>query len=125
MSILSTESCPLPAELDPKKVAIHSFRVKLVGVHPQGVPANYFYASLLATDGSRYLADYAGCKPLLSGDPLYPGQVAEGHLNFPLPPSATPEKIVYAPELTGTPAGSPVVEISLIRAEKQTSGEAP
>src|SRR5690606_21170119 len=94
LSILGTETCPLPEKLDPKKVMILSYRVRLRGQHPLGVPANYFYASLLTTDGSRYLADYAGCSPLLSGPPLLPGQVAEGFLNFPIPPHKSPDKLV-------------------------------
>jgi hypothetical protein len=113
LSILSTESCPLPDGLDPKEVVIHSYKVKLLGIHPGGVPVNYFYASLLATDGERYLAGYTGCQPLLSGSPIYPGESAEGFLNFPLPPNKTPDKLVFSPELTGKPKGSPVVEISL------------
>jgi len=76
------------------------------------VPANYFYASLLTTDGERYLAEYPGCDPVLSGTPLGRGQSGEGFLNFPLPPSKTPEKIVYSPVLIDGEK-APLVELTL------------
>lgn len=123
LSILSAETCPLPPELDPKEVTIVSYRVRLRGQHPQGVPANYFYASLLATDGSRYLADFPGCSPVLSGPPLLPGEVAEGFLNFPIPPSSSPETLVFSPELTGRSAERPHVELSLQGADASSGDE--
>lgn len=101
LSILETESCPLPPTLDPKKVVIHSYRVRLRGQHKSRVPVNYFYASLLTTDGNRYLAEFPGCPGPLSGPPLAPGETADGFMNFPVPPSKIPEKLVYAPELIG------------------------
>jgi hypothetical protein len=113
LSILNTESCPLPDGLDPKAVSIVSYNVRLRGQHPQKVPANYFYASLLTSDGSRYLADFPGCAPLLSAPPVGPGQTAQGYLNFPVPPGKVPEKLVYAPELTGSPKGGGVIELLL------------
>ncbi len=100
LSILNVEACPLPEGLDPKAVTIKSYNVRLRGQLEQGVPANYFYASLLTTDGSRYLADYPGCEPLLSAAPVLPGETAEGYLNFPVPPGKVPDKLVYAPALT-------------------------
>lgn len=113
LSILHAESCPLPEGLDPKAVTIVSYNVRLLGQHAQKVPANYFYASLLTTDGSRYLADFPGCTPLLSGAPVGPGETAQGYLNFPVPPGKTPEKIVYAPALTGKPRGGALLELPL------------
>jgi len=113
LSIMSTESCPLPQGLNPKAVAIVSYKVRLRGNHPEKVPANYFYASLLTTDGARYLADYPGCSPVLSTPPVAMGEIADGYLNFPIPPGKTPHKLVYAPALTGTPKGDSLVEIAL------------
>lgn len=112
-SLLNAESCPLPEGLDPKQVTIVSYNVRLRGQHPQKVPVNYFYASLLTTDGSRYLADFPGCSPLLSGPPVGPGETAQGYLNFPVPPGKAPARLVYSPELTGTPKTTPVVELLL------------
>lgn len=113
VSILNAEACPLPEGLDPKKVMIKSYNVRLSGHLKEGVPANYFYASLLTTDGSRYLADYPGCEPLLSGPPLSSGESAQGYLNFPIPPGKTPDKLVYAPELTVEDGEDHLVELSL------------
>ena len=121
LTVVDTETCPLPAHLDPKNVLIQSYRVRLVGGYDRGVPANYFYASLLCTDGTRYLADFEGCAPLLSGPPVGKGQVAEGYLNFPVPPGKTPETIVYAPELLGSP-GQTVTELSVLA---QLAGDGP
>ena len=101
LSLLETESCPLPEALDPKKVVIHSYRVRVRSHHRGRVPVNYFYASLLTTDGDRYLAEFQGCPGPLNGPPLQPGEAADGFINFPVPPSKTPEKVVYAPELIG------------------------
>lgn len=113
LSILGAESCALPEGLDPKVVTIVSYNVRLRGQHAQKVPANYFYASLLTTDGSRYLSDFPGCTPLLSGPPVGPGETAQGYLNFPVPPGKTPERLVYAPTLTGKSKGTEVVELHL------------
>lgn len=124
LSILHAESCPLPEGLDPKKVAIVSYNIRLRGGHAQKVPANYFYASLLTTDGSRYLADFPGCAPLLSGPPIGPGETAQGYLNFPVPPGKTPEKLVYAPQLTGAPKGGGLIEIHL-NSQVPEGSEAP
>lgn len=113
LSILNVEACPLPEGLDAKRVTILSYNVRLRGQHEHGVPANYFYASLLTTDGSRYLADFPGCEPLLSGPPVGPGDSAQGYLNFPVPPGKTPSKLVYAPTLTGDTPGESLVELTL------------
>lgn len=102
LSLVGAENCPLPANLDPANVKILSYKVRLVSGDERGVPANYFYASLLCTDGARYLADYQGCSPLFSGHPAQKGESREGFLNFPVPPSKTPERIVYRPELLGS-----------------------
>jgi hypothetical protein len=99
LSILAQENCSLPENLDPKTVIIQSFKVKLVGRTGSGVPANYFYASLLTEDGNRYLAGFEGCAPVLSGAPLSPGQSAVGFLNFPLPPSKVTKTLEYSPRL--------------------------
>lgn len=113
LSLLATETCPLPAGLDPARVAIRSYRVRIRSALDSGVPANYFYASLLTSDGSRYLADFPGCAPLLSGAPAYAGEEAIGYLNFPVPPDKTPETIVYAPRLEGLQREASVRELAL------------
>ena len=111
--LLGAESCPLPAHLNPKSVALLSYRVRLSSHHPSGVAANYFYATLLTTDGERYLSDFYGCAPLLAADPLQAGEQAEGFLNFSIPLSKIPEKLVYSPVLMHLPDGQAVEEIAL------------
>lgn len=99
LEVTGARTCPLPSHLDPKNVRIVSYRIRLRGHDPGRVPANYFYASLVTTDGDRYLASYEGCSPLLLADPLKPGEEASGMVNFPIPPSKTPETLTYSPEL--------------------------
>jgi hypothetical protein len=99
LTILTQENCPVPEGLDPRNVIIQSYKVKLVGGTTTGVPANYFYASLLTEDGHRYLAEFEGCAPVLSGPPLDSGQTAVGYLNFPLPPSKSAKTLEFAPRL--------------------------
>lgn len=113
LSILSQQTCPLTDGLDPKKVVILSFRVKLEGRAPQGVPANYFYASLLMEDGERYLAEYAGCHPVLSDDPLPPGESTTGFLNFPVPPSKVAKTLEFAPDILNIERDESMVQLPL------------
>ena len=116
LSILEVTPCPASPEVDTGRVRLVGVKVRIVGHHPRGVPANYFYASLLTTDQNRYLADYAGCSPRLSGKPLAPGEAAEGYLNFPVPVGKVPDKLVYAAALGGQHEGSSTVELRLANA---------
>lgn len=77
-------------------------KVRLTGKYPSGVPANFFYASLLSRDGTRYLAASEGCRPLLSGPPLLPGETREGYVNFPIVAKKGAERLAYAPNLDHT-----------------------
>ena len=114
LRLLSTESCALPAHLSPKNVTIVSYRVRLEGNLSSKVPANYFYASLLTTDGERYLSSFYGCEPLLAGEPLGPRESTEGFVNFSIPPSKIPEKLVYAPQLLQLSEAASTTELKLI-----------
>lgn len=80
-------------------------KIRLTGHFPSRVPANYFYASLVSRDGSRYLPTAEGCRPLLSGAPLLPGETREGYANFPLVAKKSAQKLAYSPNL-GRTAGS-------------------
>lgn len=96
-TVLETRGCPLPEGVNEKEQRIFGVHVRLEGHHEGGVPANYFYASVLTQDGARYLAELSGCEPVMSGPPLYPGETAVGFFNFPLPLSKTPKTLEYAP----------------------------
>src|SRR6187431_49024 len=77
-------------------------KVRVTGRYESGVPANYFYASLLGRDGTRYLSAPEGCRPLLSGPPLRPGETREGYVNFPLQAKKGADRLAYAPNLEHT-----------------------
>lgn len=97
--ILSSEECALPtAGAQPQRTLL-GVKVRLKSHTDLGVPANYYYGSVLTKDGARYLAELPGCQPVLSGPPLRKGQSAEGYLNFPVPPQKTAETVVYLPAI--------------------------
>ena len=78
-------------------------RVRVTGHYDAGVPANYYYASLLSQDGDRFLATAEdGCRPLLSGPPLRPGESREGYVNFPLQSKKGARRLAYAPNFEHT-----------------------
>jgi hypothetical protein len=113
LQLLSQEKCPLPSKPGAPERAALGIKVRLVGLAPEGVAANYFYASLLSHDGSRYLAELPGCGPVLGGAPLYPGETREGYFNIPLPAHKQARSLVYAPPIGTYPAQSRTVEIPL------------
>lgn len=117
LEVLSTEKCSLPAPLGAPERSALGVKVKLTAHVPEGVAANYFYASVLAADGSRYLAELPGCSPVLSGAPLYAGQTQIGYLNIPIPAHKQPRTLVYAPPLAAYPVARRVREIELVRKE--------
>jgi hypothetical protein len=80
---------------------------------PEGVAANYFYASVLASDGSRYLAELPGCEPVLTGAPLGPGETREGYLNIPFPAHKEARTLAYLPPVGNYPAARRAVEMAL------------
>jgi len=125
LQLLATESCPLPPHLSAKNVALLSYRVRLSSHRASGVPANYFYATLLTTDGERYLSSFYGCAPLLSADPLSDGEQAEGFLNFSIPPSKIPEKLVYSPLLMLASDSQAVEELLLRRTDGPPPADEP
>ncbi|HSC87439.1 MAG TPA: hypothetical protein VLC09_09230 [Polyangiaceae bacterium] len=101
IEVLEVTPCPAPPGLDTTKTRVLGVRVRVESNHSRGVPANYFYGSVLATDRSRYLAELPGCSPVLSGAPLYAGEHADGFLNFPVPLNKQIDSLVYAPRLGG------------------------
>jgi len=113
LKLLNLESCPLPEHLNPKDVVLLSYRVRIQSNLASKVPANYFYASLLTTDGERYLSTYYGCAPLLTADPLGEGETADGFFNFSIPASKIPEKLVYSPKLLNISEQDALVELQV------------
>jgi len=124
--LLGVEQCPRPAGADEKR-RIVGVRVRVTGHAEQGIPANYFYASLLTHTGQRYLAEPSGCRPLLSGPPLAPGERSEGFLNFPIPLEQNPERVLYLPNLPRLPEREVLRELLLASPSgaEPSSGDAP
>lgn len=78
-------------------------KVRVTAHYEGGVPANYYYASLLSQGGDRFLATAeGGCRPLLSGPPLRPGESREGYVNFPLESKKGARRLAYAPNFEHT-----------------------
>jgi hypothetical protein len=117
LEVLSTEKCPLPTPAGAPERAALGIKVKLTARVPEGVASNYFYASVLAADGARYLAELAGCSPVLSGAPLQLGQESIGYLNIPIPAHKQPRALVYAPPVAAYPVARRTREVELGRAE--------
>lgn len=97
--ILSSEECSLATAGTQPQRTLLGVKVRLRSHNDLGVPANYYYGSVLTKDGARYLAELPGCQPVLSGAPLRKGETAEGFLNFPIPPQKTAETVVYLPAI--------------------------
>jgi hypothetical protein len=102
LSVEKTEACAAEPGADPRRGPLLGVLVRVTGRHEAGTPANYFYGSLLTRSGERYLAELAGCAPVLSGPPLGPGESRTGYLNFPIPAGALPDRVAYAPSFDGT-----------------------
>lgn len=113
LELLTQEKCPLPSKPGAPERASLGLKVKLTARAPEGVAANYFYASLISSDGARYLAELPGCAPVLSNAPLLPGETAEGYLNIPLPVNKVAKALVYAPPVGQYPVAARTVEIPL------------
>lgn len=113
LQVLAQEKCPLPSKPGAPERAALGLKVRLTALVPEGVAANYFYASLLSGDGSRYLAELPGCVPALSGVPLLAGETREGYLNIPLPVNKVARTLVYAPPVGGYPVAARTLEIPL------------
>lgn len=113
LEILSTETCNLPsAPGEPARTTL-GVKVRLTSHTELGLAANYYYASILTSDGSRYLAELPGCQPVLSGAPLRPSETAEGFLNIPIPSQKKPETLVYLPPIDQLPEKDRVTERKL------------
>jgi hypothetical protein len=108
IEVLSVATCepertPAPTDKQPPREGTLGVKVRVTGRYEGGVPANYYYASLLSREGDRYLATAeGGCRPLLSGPPLLPGQSREGYANFPLEAKKGAARLAYAPNFEHT-----------------------
>lgn len=97
----SAQTAPAPKAPEGSGATL-GVKVRLTGRYEGRIPANYFYASLLSRDGTRYLPAPEGCRPLLTGPPLLPGETREGYANFPLSAKKGAHRLAYAPNLEHT-----------------------
>lgn len=125
LTILERRSCELPSRPGAPERSALGIRVRLISRSELGVAANYYYASVLAGDGSRYLAELPGCSPVLSGAPLRSGESAEGFLNFPLPPDRSPAQLVYLPPIGTMPENVRARQIQLTTTTLPNEPNAP
>lgn len=79
--------------------------VELTSWEPTGLPANYYYASVVDGAGRRY-PSVDLCGSPLSARPLGVGETAQGLLAFSVPLTATHLKLVYAPRLLESARGA-------------------
>lgn len=117
LEILSTETCSLPSRSGEPARSVLGVKVRLTSHTHLGLAANYFYGSVLTTDGSRYLAELPGCQPVLSAAPLLASESAEGFLNLPVPPQKKAETLVYLPPIGKLPEKDRVLERKLAGAK--------
>jgi hypothetical protein len=120
LELLSTEKCPLVTKPGAPERAALGFKVRVTGRAPEGIAANYFYASVVASDGSRYLAELPGCEPVLTGAPLAPGEAREGYLNIPFPAHKNPRTLVYLPPVGNYPVAQRALELTLKPASEES-----
>jgi len=112
-TLVSIDTCPLPTPSGEPERSVLGVRIRLTGKTPARVAANYFYASVLTVDGSRYLAGQPGCEPLLAAAPLKPGESAEGYVNVPIPSHKKPDRLQYLPPIDGQAERLRAVELPL------------
>lgn len=112
MSVHRVKPCTVEPHLRPpvgvRKLGVH---VTLEAVSSAQVPANVFYALLVAPDGERYEATLAGCRPVLEAQQLVEGEKTTGWITFDVPESVTRARFRYAPVVIGV--GRPHLEFEL------------
>ncbi|MCH2111087.1 MAG: hypothetical protein MK135_17345 [Polyangiaceae bacterium] len=100
LEILGSQACSSPQIKSNHDRKLFGYHVKIHSHRGMGVPASFHYASLVAEDGRRYLAEPVGCTPLLSERVLGQGDDAKGWLNFAMPEGTVPAELIYAPDLS-------------------------
>ncbi len=115
LQVVGTRACTSTTE--PAAPPLLGVELELTGWHAGGVPASFFYASLLDGNGKSYRAIPSGCEPVLAGPPLGVGESTRGFVTFPRPLVATAtnatQTIVYAPRLAGEAEPRTRIELPL------------
>src|SRR5690606_9312691 len=102
LDVMTVRDCEAPphARLGNDEMLL-GVKVKLRALRDQ-TPQNYFYASLVDSEGRRYPPSFTGCTPRLTGEPLARGMAREGFVNFILPRDARKLTLEYAPRIGNT-----------------------
>lgn len=102
LDVVAVRDCETPrhAPLENDEMLL-GVKVKLRARRDQ-TPQNYFYASLVDSEGRRYAPSFSGCTPRLVGEPLAATQTATGFVNFRLPRDARGLTLEYAPRIGHT-----------------------
>lgn len=115
LQVVGTRACTNATE--PAAPPLLGVELELTGWHAGGVPASFFYASLVDGNGKSYRALASGCEPVLAGPPLGVGQTTRGFVTFPRPLVAAAtnatQTVVYAPRLAGETEARTRIELPL------------
>lgn len=96
------KNCAIEPYLKPKPGSIVlGVELTITSKSAVQVPSNPFYATLVNSEGARYAATLAGCKPELSASSLDPGDSARGFVSFIVPEGQGGWKLLYRPTLIG------------------------
>jgi hypothetical protein len=102
MSIDDTKLCSVePHFRPPAGYEKFGVSVTLTGRSEVQVPANPFYATLRAPDGTEYRATLSGCRPTLPAVRLTNGKRAEGWISFDVPEALSSFVLEYRPQVIG------------------------
>jgi hypothetical protein len=103
ISTLGTRRCPArPYERFGPGRSRLGVELLIEATGERAVVVDAYYARLHDTDGRKYAPTFGGCEPDLRHTRLSPGAKARGWVSFEWSDKATPAKLVYSPDLSGT-----------------------
>jgi len=103
ISTLGTRRCPArPYERFGPGRSRLGVELLIEATGPRAIVVDAYYARLHDTDGRKYAPTFGGCEPDLRHARLLPGAKARGWVSFEWSDKATPAKLVYSPDLSGT-----------------------
>jgi hypothetical protein len=112
ISALGTRRCP-PRAYERFGPGRSRFGVELLieATGARTIVVDAYYARLHDTDGRAYAPTFGGCEPDLRHIRLAPGAKARGWVSFEWSNKATPAKLVYSPDLSGTGRAEPATVV--------------
>ncbi len=102
MRVVAVRECEVESYFAPREGHLKlGVEVELSGASDKDVPSNPLHASLVDSEGQRYEATLAGCRPSLSPLRIKRGESARGFITFELPKTATGLVLRYEPFIVG------------------------